>query len=64
MSINICTKLIRMEESCQTVNEEVCATGKAAPVCETTYEQECSTQMVMQMNTVQEQKCESVPEQV
>ena len=53
-----------MEESCKTVNEEVCATGKAAPVCETTYEQECSTQMVMQMNTVQEQKCESVPEQV
>ena len=53
-----------MEESCQTVSEEVCATAKAAPVCETTYEQECSTQMVMEMKSVQEQKCESVPEQV
>ena len=46
------------------MNEEVCTTGKAASVCETNYEQECSTQMVTQINTVQEQKCESVPEQV
>ena len=53
-----------MEESCQTVNEEVCSDARAAPVCQTTYEQECSTQMVMEMQTVQEQKCESVPEQV
>ena len=64
MSVNTYNELFRMEESCQTVNEEVCATGKAAPVCETTYEQECSTQMVRQMNTVREQKCQSVPEQV
>ena len=62
--INVSTELFSMEEACQTVNEEVCATAKAAPVCKTTYEQECSTQMVMEMKSVQEQKCESVPEQV
>lgn len=46
------------------MNEEVCSDARAAPVCQTTYEQECSTQMVMEMQTVQEQKCDSVPEQV
>ena len=56
--------LFRMEQVCQTVNEEKCSMARAAPQCSTTYEQECSTNMVMEMKTVQEQKCETVPEQV
>ena len=56
--------MFRMEQVCQTVNEEKCSMARAAPQCETTYEQECSTNMVMEMQTVQEQKCESVPEKV